>query len=464
MKKIFSLFLVMLMIFTLVGCGANGDDTSTDTSSNTNTSTNTNTNTNTNTYTYIPDYTKDTTVYKPLIGTGNTIKYLNETLQYPTVTKYLNGKKAALSMTFDDANNPDAARIISEIFAEHGNMRGTVMANVGTMIANGGPEPWKQYFALGYLDLGCHGYDHAEPTTLPISAYDHEIGEAFTYLRENFPDQRVLTYATPNAHINNSYEEYLKDWCITNRLEAGGEFAEIGEEFNMYRIKAKMIREDTSLRDIYSAVETSVEAERWIVHLFHDIIEDDGRSSYNPTTRTKFTTYCNYLQENYGDTVWFGSYEDVALYANQYSHISIDYTGVSRESFTFNIKTTIENEEDIVPVGINIQLPKFVDSAVAIVNGKAQVLELDKSTKNKVYAVIKDVLPENNTEVVIHFGGNTTFRNGCAVHTYSFDSTVAPTETEVGYDLSICSKCGCSYKSNMTPPLENAQIPSQAKE
>lgn len=446
MKKLFSLFLVLLMLFSMVACGSSTDGTST----STNTSTNTDTSTSTRP-TYVPDYTKDTTVYKPYVSTGNTIRYLNETLEYPSVTKYLNGKKAALSMTFDDANNPDAARIISEIFAGYGNMRGTIMANVGTMKANGGPEPWKQYFALGYLDLGCHGYDHAEPTTLPVSGYDHEIGEAFTYLRENFPDQRVLTYATPNAHINDSYEEYLKDWCITNRLEAGGEFAEIGEEFNMYRIKSKMIREDTSLRDIYSAVETSVEAERWIVHLFHDIIEDDGHSNYNPTTRSKFALYCAHLQENYGDTVWFGSYEDVALYANQYNHLSIDYTDVSRDSFTFTLKSTLENEQDIVPVGIKVQLPRFTDSAVAVVNGEAQALELDTSVKNKVYAVIKDVMAENDTEIVIYFGGNTNFRNGCAVHSYVYDSTVAPTEVEIGYDLSICTKCGCSYKSNVTP-------------
>lgn len=455
MKRIFSLLLVMLMAFSFVACNlVSNSDTNTATNTNTSTDTETSTNTETDTATstkkpYVPDYTKDMAKYNIITNESKTtLKYLNETLTYPTVTKYLNGKQAALSMTFDDANNADAARIINEVFAQYGDMRGTIMANVGTMLANDGPEPWKEYFEAGYLDLGCHGYDHAEPTTLPQEGYAHEIGEAFEYLRANFPDQKVLTYATPNAHINGPYEEYLKDWCIANRLEAGGEIAEIGKDFNMYRIYSTMIRESTNLRSVYNAVETGVEQERWIVHLFHDIIEDNAHSSYNPTKRSTFESYCRYLQNNFGDEVWFGSFEDVALYANQYGQVTIDYTGISRDSLTFETHCSLP-EEYRVPIGIKVQLPRFVDSAIALINGVPQELELDKSIKNMVYTVVKDV-PSDGATIEILFGGNTTFRNSC-VHTYAYDSVIESSALyPIGYTIYKCSKCDCIYKSMYT--------------
>ena len=120
MKRILSILLVLIMLLSFAACasdngsdGANSDtssgtNTDSDTGANTNTNTSTNTNTNTSTNTggssYVPDYTKDTTNYNPRTNIAKTaIYYINETLEYPTVTKYKNGAKAALSMTFDEA-------------------------------------------------------------------------------------------------------------------------------------------------------------------------------------------------------------------------------------------------------------------------------------------------------------------------------------------------------------------------
>ena len=301
MKRILSILLVLIMLLSFTACasnsssdGANSDtssgtntDSDTGASTSTNTSTNTNTNTSTNTggSSYVPDYTKDTTNYNPRTNTAKTaIYYINETLEYPTVTKYKNGAKAALSMTFDDANNANAGVIISEVFAKYDNkMHGTIMATVSFMKTSAGNEEqsiqaWQNVFDLGYLDLGCHGYYHADPTGY-ASASDAElyaeVGAAFEYLRAKFPTQRVLTYATPLARINDNYEEYLRQWCLSNRLEAGGNFAVIGESYNIYRMKASMIQNGTNLRTIYESVQASVEAERWIVHLFHFLIKPD---------------------------------------------------------------------------------------------------------------------------------------------------------------------------------------------
>ena len=483
MKRILSILLVLIMMLSFAACASNSssDGANTDTSSgtntdsdtgastNTNTSTNTSTNTNTNTSTntggssYVPDYTKDTTNYNPRTNTAKTaIYYINETLEYPTVTKYKNGAKAALSMTFDDANNANAGRIISEVFAKYDNkMHGTIMATVNFMKTSAGNEEqsiqaWQSVFDLGYLDLGCHGYRHADPTDYASASEAElyaEVGAAFEYLRAKFPTQRVLTYATPLARINDNYESYLRQWCLSNRLEAGGNFAVIGESYNIYRMKASMIQNGTNLRTIYESVQASVDAERWIVHLFHDIIEDDQSSGWNPTYRSTFESYCEHLYSTYGDTVWFGSFEEVTLYALQYENITIEYTAASRESMTLSVDCDMDSSLYNIPVGVKVQLPRFTDSAIAFVNGVPQQLELDTSVRNKVYTVIKDV-PIYDTEIVIMLGGNTTFRNGCA-HSYAFDSTVEATPEEIGYSINKCQKCECTYKSDYVLYVES---------
>ena len=449
MKKIIAVILLLIMCLSCFACMTGNDITSTDTQTDTG-SANTGTKPNGGNSTYVPNYAVDTTPYKILPdATKTTFMYLNEKLDYPKITKYQNGKKAALSMTFDDANNPNAGIIISEIFEKYG-MRGTIMATVSTMKGSAGSEEasiqaWQKVFDLGYLDLGAHGYNHADPTDLPESSFEHEIGDAFRYLREKFPSQRVLTYATPLARITNSYESYLKEWCVTNRLETGGNFAAIGTDYNMYRIYAKMIKEGTNLLPIMDAVEASVDAERWIVHLFHDIIEDDEYSNYNPTTRSTFEGYCRLLYNKYADTVWFGSYEEVAIYALQYDYMTVDYTGISRNSLTFKVDCTLEDDRLYeVPVGMSVQLPRFTNEAYAVINGETvQKLELTRDG-TKIYSVVKDV-PIYDTEVQIFFSGNTTFRNGCTRHIWQFLEATEPDKYGLIANTYICTTCECTY-------------------
>ena len=167
-----------------------------------------------------PVITEDMTPYKVnVVGTGDNrvIKYVNDTFSYPIITPYYNGYKTALTMTFDDGYDTGTGTIVSDMFEKYG-YRGTMM--IGPCFINGEEyiTEWNKIFARGYLDLGCHGYNHKEPTTLPSSEYEHEIKDAIMFLREKFPGQRVLTFATPYAHINDAYESYLSQFVLGNRL------------------------------------------------------------------------------------------------------------------------------------------------------------------------------------------------------------------------------------------------------
>jgi hypothetical protein len=276
------------------------------------------------------------------------------------------------------------------------------------------------------------------------------------FLREKFPGQRVLTFATPFAHINNSYEEYLSQFVICNRLEAGGSSVSLSQnlDFNTYRIKAYSINRNSSASTVNALLPYAVEDGTWVVELYHCVMETASNST--DVDLSVFSSHCEYLYRNYRDTIWFATFEDVLIYAEQLKHTTIEYTACDRESLTFTVKPdgTLDKEIYNIPMTAKFYLPNdLVDSAYAMVNGVYQPLEYeaDLSTGYE-YVMVRDIPSNMESEVVIYIGGNKTMKNGC-VHRYSIDSIVEPTHETGGYTVNKCTKCEHTYKSAFTNPV-----------
>lgn len=407
-----------------------------------------------------PTYTPDKTRYEPKTsGSGDqaVIYYVNEMAKFPVLTPYYNGYKTALTMTFDDGYDTNTGVVVSDLYEKYG-MRGTMMIGPCFVGSDSIISEWNAIFDRGFLTVGCHGYNHKEPTTLDPSEYEHEIKDAIMFLREKFPGQRVLTFATPFAHINNSYEEYLSQFVIGNRLEAGGSSVSLSQnlDFNTYRIKAYSINRNSSASTVNALLPYAVEDGTWVVELYHCVMETAANST--DVDLSVFSSHCEYLYRNYRDTIWFATFEDVLIYAEQLRHTTIEYTACDRESLTFTVKPDGTLDKDIynIPLTAKFYLPNdLVDSAYAMVNGVYQPLEYeaDLSTGYE-YVMVRDIPSNMESEVVIYIGGNKTMKNGC-VHRYSIDSIVEPTHETHGYTVNKCIRCESTYKSAYTNPVHD---------
>lgn len=384
------------------------------------------------------DPTSDKLVYSPTVNQDGTWNYLDEVLNKPTFTPYYNGYKAALSMTFDDGGHYETGYNVSEVFSKYG-FSGTAMLTASFINNENTIAHWNKIFALGYMDAGCHGYNHANPKELSSSEYDHEIKDAILFLRQKFPSQNVLTYASPLAQPSEPYEKYLSDYVIANRLEAMGERAYLGKSFNNYRIQAVSVNARISPPN-QKYLKENIEAGAWIVELYHEV-RKTGATGINCDYGT-FEAHCKSLYDNYSDVLWVASFEKVAIYSKQIQNTFVEYIGATNDSMTIKAGCTIADDVYSIPMSVEVNVPSFVDSAYAIVGDQIQYLDVTVKA-NKKYVTVRNI-DAHGQEFKIMLGGNTNCKNGCK-HFYTLKERVNPTCTEIGYDINECIRCGRTY-------------------
>ncbi len=405
----------------------------------------------------VPDRTK---YQATTVGTGDNmaIYYINEVMKHPYLTPYYNGYKSALTMTFDDGYDTDTGTIVSDQFEKYG-FKGTAMLGVCWM-NDETVAAWNKVFARGYLNAGCHSYNHVLPKDVSKSEYDHEIRDAILFLREKFPGQRVLTYATPYAHITDDYEDYLRDYVIGNREEAGGNAVIPGQKFNPYRVRAVSVNKNSVLSTIHSVISNSIKNNVWTVELLHCVIDENSGKTINSTDIGKavFEYHCKWLYRNHRDDIWFANFEEVLVYAKQVETTTVQYTACDRESMTFTVTPdlTLDKELYNFPMSLRVYLPQEIaDSAYAVINDVYQPLEIEyELDTGYMYTIVRNIPVDKVTDVKVYMGGNKTMKNNC-IHKYAQDLVIEPTHDTFGYTINKCTKCEHTYNSAYTAPVHD---------
>ena len=384
----------------------------------------------------------DRTVYSNTIAENGKWVYGKNELSAPVFTNFYHGYSSALTMTFDDGYDIGTGTFVTSVFKKYG-FRGTAM--LGPCFLNDSLiEQWNDVVEEGYLDVGCHGYQHLNPLEIDSSAYEHEIKDAIEFLREKFPSQRVLTFATPYAHINDPYEEYLKQYAISNRLEAEGKTIKIGQENNLYRVRSISVFSDSNPTSFSQSITSALKQNgAWIVELLHCV--KDGASGRD-ATKEFFSAHCQYLYENHRNTTWIASFEDVSIYLKQLEDAKINYLASDRESMSISVTHSLDKSIYNIPMTIKLQVPSNVTTAYAVMNGKEYTLDVVRGSGVNAITV-KDIPVNSDEPIKIYFGGNEDFANGCD-HYYKLLETVAPTCKAHGYTTYKCAFCNVTYKAD----------------
>lgn len=445
-KRIVAFLLLSMILITSVSCGNSSvdTDTSVDTDSSISTDTSTDTN-NGGSPTYKPVVTPDRIKYDATYNAAGTkINYGKETLQAPELGKYYHNYEAAISMTFDDGDNVQTGHILNELFAKYG-FKGTLMITANN-VKNTYNE-WNEVLSKGYLDVGCHGYNHVDPRNITDEAtLKRETKEAVEFLREVFPTQKVLTFATPFAFTTDAYEAELKELVIANRLEQGGGKVIYGENYNMYRIQASSFNMGKSLDYINSQADAAVKNGTWLIELMHGVI--DGKRYNTDIDKDTFVKHCEHLYKKYNGKVWFGSFEEVSLYVYQYENSKLEYVACDKESMTFKITTDASLDREIfnIPMSAKVYVPSYATSAYYVINGVEYDTKVEKLGRSTRFVNLYD-MPTDGTEVKLYFSGNKNATNGCLMHNYNECKTVESTCTSHGFVKMECIYCGNTYNS-----------------
>jgi peptidoglycan/xylan/chitin deacetylase (PgdA/CDA1 family) len=432
----------------LMGTGG-GSDTNLDSGKDTDSNIGTGTGTGTNVTRPTPTYTEDKNKYEPSLAPNGKISYLKYQIDYPELSKYYHNYQAAISMTFDDGDHTDTGRTLNELFAKYG-FRGTLMFTANNVKNN--IAEWQTILDKGYLDIGCHGYYHADPRYITDDAtLMRETHEAVKFLRDNFEGQKVLTFATPMAFTTDEYEAELKKLVISNRLEAGGNKVVHGGNYNIYRIQAHSFNSGISSISINSKADEAVTKGEWLVELMHSVV--DGSRYGTDINKDVFAEHCKYLYDKYNGKVWFGSFEEVSIYMIQYENTTIEYLDCDRDSMTFKMTNDLDKSIYNIPMSARFYIPSFANSAYCIIDGVEYDLEVGRIGSGaymKKYVDVLDINPDGKP-IKIVFGDNKNCSNGCVVHSYIEIDEIESTCTTHGYTIKECTLCGATYKLDYTP-------------
>ena len=254
---------------------------------------------------------------------------------------------------------------------------------------------------VAVFDIGCHGYTHKSPAELEKSEYDHEVKEAIEYLRATFEGQKVLTFAAPYNTVSLTYLAYLDDYAISCRIGTNGEQAYLGKGFDKYMVKAFGFSENTNFNSIHSQTEELVNQGGWVVYFFHTVTSDAPYEEVG-TSKAVLDSHCKHLYDKYNGDVWFGSFQDVSIYAYQLENVKVTPTDLSGDTMVFNVNTTLDTDIYNIPMSIKFQIPSYTDSAYALINGEKQETEIITEENGSKYIYVLDV-PVNNSTVEICF-------------------------------------------------------------
>lgn len=344
----------------------------------------------------------------------------------PFITKYYGNTKAAISLTFDDAQL-ETGYGANELLGKYG-LRGTIFfildyagknPRIGSAQWNTWMAAWQAIIAEGTLDIGNHSYHHYGyqlyvGVTAPSTSnnYETEIGEAQALLTQYFPDQRIISFATPGYGYCEDTRQALLQYGIRFNRGGGGTMNDpYSSSFNPAQVKSFQIDKGASATTANNRVDSAISGGYWCVETYHYIATADGSIAEgydNEFARDTGTISREFCEEHYayigqkvadGD-IWCGTFNDVAAYVLERKHTTVAYTASTETTLTLSISC---NElKDVAgydhPLTLRVEVPSGWATVSATQGGASfTARSAVESGRNYIYI---DVLP-NGGDIVL---------------------------------------------------------------
>lgn len=314
----------------------------------------------------------------------------------PTIAEFYNNKQAAVTLTFDDGDYA-SAEYYDSLMAEN-NIHGTAML-VTDWIKDEEISKWKALLSNGNIDIGNHSASHAiryNDAGVTAEVLEADITGAYNKLKELFPEQKIMTFASPWTQISELSQAEVKKNHFANRTSGDGLIASNPDDGVMLKLPAYVVMYEDAVSTLTSKVDQAIEGNNWLVYMMHGV----GDSGYNihKNTCKSFFEYIGSKESQ----VWAGSLTEVVQYIYEKKNAKVSVNWIKENGMSLSLTDTLDNELFDFPVTVIVDIPDEWGSVSAVGNGGAKTTESFERDANK-FAVV-NIIPDRG-EVVLENNG-----------------------------------------------------------
>lgn len=278
-------------------------------------------------------------------------------LEQPTFADFYENKRGAVSVTFDDGDYT-SAEIYNTYFKEY-DLHGTAFLIPGRITENSTAHTnWKTLLSAGYVDVGNHSMNHSlkyssQASELTSEQLTTDISDSYKKLHQLFPDQKILTFASPWGQTTTDSIEEMKTYHYANRLAGGGLQNKNPSGDDWFKLRAFVFNE-SSLSDMKGWADQALNNGGWAIELFHDCTA--GSSSTYTVNKTLFKDHLAYLNSK-KDDLWIGSFNEVTAYIKERQNARVTVDFANEKTVKLTVKDTLPDDRFSQPLTLLVQVP-----------------------------------------------------------------------------------------------------------
>ncbi len=371
-----------------------------------------------------------------------------------SVKTWMDGRKSAFSLSFDDAlqSQIDNAAPILENYGFKGTfyLNTEVLDNTDLDKRAGN---WAEFnsLALKGHEMGAHSVTHEHLTEIPEGDENtpgtlrYEIYQSKVAIENHITSQKVLTFAYPFAEHNALVEEVAGEYFEASRIDGAtpNNVSLNNAQWNTLKAKEAWFSlprnsvsdDDDELNDMISWTENSINKGKWGIYFAHEVVPFNQLAQlldagyWFPVTNEWLDSYCQWLKtKSDNEEVWIATVAEVTKYIKERDNFSYQLISSSNSYFEYNVTDQLDNTAFDSEITIDIYVPSTWTMVTVMQGGVEKNIQLLANGSTNI--VRTNVLPD---------GGSLIVRNDIVVETYSLSGQIL-------------------YHNNSNSPVANAKI------
>jgi len=299
------------------------------------------------------------------------------------ICRWYGGKKAALSLRFDDSH-PTHVTVAIPMLDEYG-LAGTFMVNPGEPWYREKAEVWEGPLAARGHEIGNHTMNHRGART--DREAESEIGEATRVIREDHPEPRLMVFQ------RGGYTNWLQRRPMKGLL-ARYDLLSADEGERSFVVSCTERYASCSPAAFGEMLDRAITEGAWMKPHFHAIVEE-GHLFISPGT---FKELLDIIDARRGD-VWSAGISAIHQYEVERDNSAVFVHAVDDDTVCVQVVCEVDERLYSQPLTLEVDLPHGEEEA-AVFNGAGGGVEYSVVVEGGKAVIRFDVPPRDGAYVV----------------------------------------------------------------
>lgn len=307
------------------------------------------------------------------------------------ITDFLDNKKAAVTITFDDADY-EAAEFYDGLFEKY-NLRGTAML-VADWVEEDKISDWKKLLENGNMDFGNHSMSHQlkyDEGTITETQLKEDITGGYEKIKEMFPTAEIMTFASPYTRKTTAAITEMKKNHYANRGGGSGFADPLPSESTLFDLPGYVVLNTNSADDLNSKIDSAITEHKWFIHMLHGV----GDGTYN-IKESVCDEHFKYIGSK-SDDVWVGTFNEVVKYIYEHKNANAEYEWIKENAMSIVLTDSLDDEIFDFPVTLKVNVPADWNGAEYSQDGTETV---DVVTENGEKYVYINAVPDKGSILI----------------------------------------------------------------